>query len=231
MRNKLFAGLVGLTVVLLLAGSLPAAAQTPEIAAEEVAPPTEFSVAVIDTRRVVAESEIGRGMGARAEAVAAEWEQRITILRQELDGLGRRRAQEALTLTTEALVVLDNEIGQKNLQLQRLDEDARRELTNLSQSLITELNGVLGPSLERFARQRGFHLILDSAKAVETGLLYWSSEIDVTTDFIDQLDRANVAQWRGVNDEQGLQVGQARVPGSDWLRQMMFEDALRTLRR
>ena len=105
---------------------------------------------------MVAESEIGRGMGARAEAVAAEWEQRITTLRQELDGLGRRRAQEALTLTTEALVVLDHEIGQKNLQLQRLDEDARRELTNLSQSLITELNGVLGPSLERFARQRGF---------------------------------------------------------------------------
>ena len=163
--------------------------------------------------------------------MAAEWEQRITTLRQELDGLGRRRAQEALTLTTEALVVLDNEIGQKNLQLQRLDEDARRELTNLSQSLITELNGVLGPSLERFARQRGFHLILDSAKAVETGLLYWASEIDVTTDFITQLDGAKVAQWRGVSDEQGLQVGQARIPRSDWLRQMLFEDALRTRRR
>ncbi len=234
MRSKVFVGVVGFVFALSLAAALPAAAQgPPEPPGETPQPQTVAAAAgyaVIDTRRVVAESEIGRGITERAEVAAAAWEDRVASGRLGLAALAQRRAEQALTLNESALAALNAEIDEKNVELRRLEEDARRELANLSQELIVELNTVLGPALERFAQERGFLLIFDSAAAAETGLLYWASEVDVTGDLITQIN-GGVAQWRDVRNDDGLLLGSARVPGSDWLRESVFEEALRRPRR
>lgn len=234
MVSRVFVGFVGFVFASLLVAALPAAAQgPPEVAGEtpESEPAANaLGYAVIDTGRVVAESVIGRGITERGAAAAAGWEDRVAAGRQELAGLAQRRSEQRLTLNQAALAALDADINEKNVEQQRLEEDARRALESLSAELMVELNTVLGPALERFARERGFLFIFDSAAAAETGLLYWASEVDVTGEFISSID-GGVAQWRDVRNDDGLSLGNARVPESDWLRQAVFEDVLRTRRR
>lgn len=234
MRSKVFVGVIGLVFASSLAAALPAAAQGPPDPPGETpqvqTTATGVGYAVIDTRRVVAESEIGRGITERSEVAAAVWEDRVARGRQGLAALAQRRAEQALTLNESGLAALNAEIDKKNLELQRLEEDARRDLANLSQELMLELNTAIGPSLERFAQERGFLLIFDSTTAAETGLLYWASEVDVTGDFIIRIN-GDLAQWRDVRNDDGLLLGSARVPGSQWLRESMFENALRRPRR
>ena len=215
MGSKRFVGSLGLTCALSVAAALPVAAQSPPESPTEAAQPQLVTpvaaYAVIDTRRVVAESEIGRGITARGEMVAASWEERVLAGRQGLVALSQRREQQALTLNESALAVLTDEIEERSVAQQRLEEDAERELASLSQELMLEMNRVLGPSLERFAQERGFLFIFDSSAAAENGLLYWASGVDVTGEFIAQLDGA-VAQWRGVRDDTGPMLGSARAP-------------------
>ncbi len=232
MRIRTLFGFVGSVVALLSFAPEAAWAQTGAPAADaggaQVAPVTDF--AVIDTRRVVAESEIGRGIAERAEAAARDWDSRIAAGRQELTTLAQRREEQALTLSASALAALSAEIDEKGVALQRLEEDARRQLTLLNEELMVELNATLGPTLQSFAQERGFQFVFDSARAAETGLLYWAPEVDVTGDFISAINGAT-AEWREVRSEDGVPLGRARVSESDWLQESVFAQALRRVRR
>lgn len=210
MHNRTLVGAFGL--LLSFAVAPPVLAQGAQV--DGPAEGAEF--VVIDTRRVVAESEIGRGITERAEAAARSWEERVTTARQELAALTQQRSQQSLTLTATALAALDAQIEQKNIGLQRLEEDARRELANLNQALMVELNEALGPPLEAYARERGFSFVFDSATAGQAGLLYWAPEADATDEFVSRLNGA-VVHWQDTRDHEGRVVGSVRAPDTGWL--------------
>lgn len=234
MRYTGFVGLLGLVVVALLAATLPATAQGTKVeraaGLQDETPVADTAIAVIDTRRVVAESAIGRGITGRAEAAAASWDERLEAARQELAALAERRSTQALTLTEAALAELDMEIDEKRLALRRLEEDAQRELTALNEELLVELNAALGPPLASYARERGFRFVFDSSRAAQSGLLYWTPDADATDDFIAQLNGA-VVQWRDTHGGDGRLVGRVRVQDSDWLRETFSQKVTSPRRR
>ncbi len=144
--------------------------------------PPKASVAVINGDRVLEGSNVGRNARQRLENEAKKWQERINAATQELQTLTRQRQEQALTLSEQALSRLTEQIEEKQVQIQRMNDDARRELQRLEQQVTVEVNNQLGPLVERFASERGLDLILDSARA--QGLLYFNNALDLTDDFL-----------------------------------------------
>lgn len=140
------------------------------------------SVAMINGDRVLEGSNIGQQAREQLEAAASRWQQQIDTATQELQQMQARRQEQALTLNEQALAQLTRDIEEKQVQIQRMNDDARRELSRLEQQITVQVNQQLGPLVERFAADRGIDIIFDTSRA--GGLLYFATARDVTEDFL-----------------------------------------------
>lgn len=143
---------------------------------------TEADIGLINGERILEGSNIGRQARERLESAASTWQERIQTATEELDRLTTQREEQALTLNDQALQQLNTDIEEKQVQLQRLNDDARRELQRLEQQVTAQVNQQLGPMVERFAEQQGLEMIFDSSRTA--GLLYFANSRDVTDDFL-----------------------------------------------
>ncbi len=147
------------------------------------------SFAFINGDRVLTSSNIGTAARQTLEASASQWTERITALTTELDTMQRQRQEQALTLNDTALARLNQDIEERTVQLQRMNDDAQRDLQRLEQQITLDVNSQLGPLVEQFAAERGYDMIFDTARL--QGILYFSPSKDVTEDFMALVD-ANV---------------------------------------
>ena len=138
--------------------------------------------AFINGDRILESSAIGQGARDTLEASAAQWTERLTALQTELDTLTRQRQEQALTLNDAALARLNTDIEEKQVELERLNDDARRDLQRLEQQVTLDVNAQLGPLVERFAADNGYDMIFDTARL--QGVLYFAPSKDVTDDFL-----------------------------------------------
>ena len=168
-----------LSTAILTSGWLAAAPQTAGTDA----------IAFINGDRVLEGSSIGQQARERLDAAAANWQQQIGTAQQELDALQRNRSEQALTLNESALARLNQDIEEKTVQIQRLNDDARRELTRLEQQVTLDVNSQLGPLVERFATDRGVDVIFDGARL--QGVLFVDESQDLTDEFL-QLVNATI---------------------------------------
>jgi Skp family chaperone for outer membrane proteins len=142
--------------------------------------PSNF--AFVNGDRVLETSAIGQGARETLEASAAQWTERMTALNTELDTLTRQRQEQALTLNETALARLNQDIAEKQVELDRMNEDAQRDLARLEQQVTLDVNSQLGPLVEQFAADNGYDIIFDTARL--QGILYFAPSKDVTDDFI-----------------------------------------------
>lgn len=150
------------------------------LAAPQAAGP--INAAVINGDRVLEGSNVGRQARERLEAEAARWQQQINAATTELSALTKQRTDQALTLNEGALARLNQEIEEKQVQITRMNDDARRELGRLEQQITVDVNQQLGPLVDQFASQRGLDLIFDTSRA--QGILYFNNARDLTDDFL-----------------------------------------------
>jgi Skp family chaperone for outer membrane proteins len=158
----------GIVVLALAAGPLGAA------------PQSTGGVAVIDNARVFDESNQGRAATQQIQANVDSWQQQLAALETELEGLLAQRQQQASIMTPAALNALDDDIEQKQIDLQRLRDDAQRQAEALQQQILADLDGALTPVVEALAAELGYAAVFNSETP---GLLYF----DPTSDISDQL--------------------------------------------
>ncbi|NKB89743.1 MAG: hypothetical protein GKS06_16120 [Acidobacteria bacterium] len=147
--------------------------------------------AFVNGDRVLETSAIGQGARDTLEASATQWTERLTSLQTELDTMSRQRQEQALTLNEAALSRLNQDIEEKQVQLDRMNDDARRDLQRLEQQVTIDVNSQLGPLVERFAADNGYDMIFDTARL--QGILYFAPSKDVTDDFIAVVNAAGTA--------------------------------------
>lgn len=144
------------------------------------------SIAIIDGNRVLESSNVGQQARDQLESAATNWRSRIDTATQELQALTNRRQEQALTLNESALARLNQEIEEKQVEIQRLNDDANRELQRMQQQITVQVNEQLGPLVEQFAAQQGLDLILDSSNM--SGLLYFGNATDMTEQFLTMVN-------------------------------------------
>ena len=146
-------------------------------ASPRVQPQQGSTVAVVDNDRVFDESIPGQEAAAQIQGSISEWRQRIAGLDEELNGMIANRAEQVATLDAEALEVLDVQIEQQRVDLQRLQTDAQREVDRFRDQVLVELEQTLAPLVGELAREHGYDIILNTQTP---GLLYHSDAIDIT---------------------------------------------------
>ncbi len=194
---------MALAMVLSVGVTLPAYAQQAPVPGQQPAAAAQLpaagqmdglKIAVINGDRVLLESNIGILVQQEAQAAAIDWDNRIGQKQGELDTLVAQAQEQRLTLTDEALGRMQTLIGQLQIDLQRLRDDANRFLTRMSEEAQVRINNILIPAVERLANDEGYDLILDTRIA---GILYFADAIDATDRYIALVNADNLPAQQG----------------------------------
>ena len=176
MRNQvtiITMAIFGIVVLALVAGPLGAT------------PQATGGVAVIDNARVFDESNQGRAATQQIQANVDSWQQQLAALDTELQGLLSQRQQQGGIMTPEALRTLDIDIEQKQIDLQRLRDDAQRQATAIQQQILADLDGALTPVVAALAVELGYAVVFNSESP---GLLFFDPASDITDQLIARLN-------------------------------------------
>ena len=114
----------------------------------------------------------------------ADLEKRQSDIAQLQEQLNRG----ANTLSEEARSRITREIDQKTKVLNRDTEDARAELDQEEQKIMSELGGRIMAVIDKYAKDNGYTLVLD-VSAPQTPVLFASNTIDITKDIIELFDK------------------------------------------
>ena len=149
--------------------------------------PAASRVVVVDGDRVTNETAIGQEIRDRVANEAASWDSRLQQANSELQALAQNRQSQSLTLSSTALAQLDAQIEEKQVEIQRMQDDARRALERIQNESQARINDVLIPVLEQMAAEQGWGLVFDSRLAQTGSLLYFDGTVDVTDSFIQRV--------------------------------------------
>ena len=176
MRNQatvIGAAILGLMVLAVAVGPLGAA------------PLGGGVVAFVDNARVFDESNQGKVATQQIQANLNTWQQQITTKQTELQGLISQRQQQSAIMTPESLRSLEADIAQKQIDLQRLNEDAQRQAEETQTRVLAALDAALTPVVAALASELGYNVVLNSQTP---GLLYFNLAADITDQLIARLN-------------------------------------------
>ncbi len=152
---------------LVLASALPAAAQ--------------INVAVIDVQRVVTESDPGKEALQKLKQLQDAKIDQGRALQQELNTLQEQMSKQRFTLSEVRLAELGKEMEDKQIALQRFQDDAERELDEARRRELGGLEQRIIPVIDQIGQERGFTLIFNK---FQSGLVYADDAVDITDDVI-----------------------------------------------
>ena len=170
-----------LSVAVMIGSALPLDAQSPEIG----------RIVVVDGERVTTDTRLGQETRDRVTAAAEDWQARLTAGNQELQNMAQNRQRQALTLSAAALGQLDRDIEEKQVALQRMQDDAQRQMERLQLESQQRINDILIPVLEQVATENDYDFVFD-ARMIQTGtMLYYANRHDVTAEYVARVDAAS----------------------------------------
>jgi len=112
---------------------------------------------------------------------------------KELQDLQQQLSTQGSTMTEEARAALARSIDQRTISLQRSQEDAEKEFTNLRNDIFNRIGIKMTPILQQYAKEKNFTLLLDASNP--SGQLYYADQaLDVTDDIIKRYDRLQISQ-------------------------------------
>ena len=142
-------------------------------------------IAVVDNARVFEESNQGKRATQQIQANVNTWQGQLTAIETELQGLINQRQQQAAIMTPEAQRNLEADIEQKQIDLQRLRDDAQRQATATQNEVLGGLDAVITPVVTALASELGYNVVLNSQTP---GLLYFNPVSDMTDQLIARLN-------------------------------------------
>lgn len=150
-----------------LALAIPAYAQTTAPA----------RVAVFNVQKVLADSNAGKSAYERLKKNQEDKAARAQKMDEELKALDQQLAAKKLSLSDEKLAELQKQFSDKKIALQRYAQDADRELTELRDKSLQDLERQLVPVIMEIGKEMGFAAIFNR---YDSGIVYASDAIDIT---------------------------------------------------
>jgi len=158
---------------LVMVAALPAAAQS--------------KVAVIDVQRVVAESDPGKEAIQKLKAVQDAKIQEGQTMQQELATLRDQINKQRFTVSEERLAEMTKELEDKNIEIRRFEDDAKRELDEARRRELGGLEEQILPIINQIGQDQGITVIFNK---FQSGLVYADETVDITDEVIRQFNTA-----------------------------------------
>lgn len=139
--------------------------------------------AVIDYQRILRDAAAARSIREQIERRRKAYQEEISRQEQRLHEADKAFAKQRSLLTAEAFAAKRREFEQEVAEVQRLVQERRRELDNVSAVALNEVKKALIDVVTSIAEERGFNLVLPSSE-----VLFFSRKIDLTEEVLAKLD-------------------------------------------
>ena len=181
---KYTAGLAaaGLLVVAAVRGQSSSSAAAPASAAPS-------KVGVINIRGAIGNTSEGKQASAELQSQFAPRQTELENLNKQINDLRQRLAACEGKCSQEEIARLTQQ-GQKATQrFDRLNNELQEDVNSAQGEVIDRIGRKMVDVLDRYSRENGFTLVLDSS-AQNTPILYASTQIDVTQEIVRLYDAA-----------------------------------------
>ncbi len=179
--NVLTGLVVGLAMI--LGAGVPGTAAQPAAPA----PPAATSrIAFIDVQRVLARSAAGVAAREQLEREKTAMQKEMDGKRQELEKLRDELEKKGPLMSVDARREKQEQFDRKRRDAARLADDLQKELEKKEQQLLQRVLQEISGIIERFGKERGYHLIVERRGAV---VLYAAAEADLTDEIIRVYDQ------------------------------------------
>jgi len=193
-ENKLNCRNLFLTTILAGAfffGASPSAlqAQAAPAAAPASAGAASGKVGVINVRQAIVTTSEGKQASAELQSQFAARQTELENLNKQMNDLKQRLSAGQATLSQEEQARLTRQGELLARQLQRKQDEYQEDVNASQGDVIDKIGRKMIDVLDRYARENGYIVILDSS-AQNTPILYASNQIDVTQDIVRLYDQA-----------------------------------------
>ena len=180
-------------LVVLISVLAPAAllAQTPPAAAPKEGPGPS-KIAIIDFQRAIVENTEGKTAQNQFMAEINKRQADIEKRQKSLEDMQNRLRTQDKALSDAAKADLTRQIDQVTTELNRLNEDAQKELGDIQQRLFRPIAERAGKVLNAYAAEGGLTLVFDVSSQASS-IVYAHDGVDITEEVIRRID-ADVAK-------------------------------------
>src|SRR5256885_5539208 len=173
------------------APAAPAAAQ----ALPEVPFPAGAKYAFVNIQRVAAESQQGKALSLRVQAMNNQKLTELDSKNKSLQTSQQRLDSGASVLSDAARSQLEKDIDRLQTDIQRFTDDAQKEVQDLQNELQLEFQQKLGPIVQAIFNEKKLEILFS---ATDAGVLIADPGLDLTTEVIRRFDAANPAPTAAV---------------------------------
>lgn len=147
-------------------------------------------VGVLQVDRAIFESEEGKSAMADLQKKADAIQEALAKQQKEIQDLQAQIQRQGATLNQEAQAALGRNLERKQIDLQRANEDAQRELNQLRTEIYNRIGRKILAEVQKYAGENNFYLVLNSSSQ-NSQVLFSASSVDITADIIK---RYNLSQ-------------------------------------
>ncbi len=174
-RNHISAGAVA--AVLLVTGSSAAPAFAQEGGS---------TVAVIDVRRILTESQAGQAAIESLRQLAEQKQAELAAQEEEASNLQEAIDSQRLALAETKIKEMERDLQNKMIDLRRRQDDARREIEERQVEEFGEIEKKVMPLIQQLGEEMGYTLIFN--KYEDSGLLFAAAGADITAEVLERFD-------------------------------------------
>src|SRR5438093_4224215 len=193
MRKITIVGLILLPAALFAQAPPPApAAQAPKETSAAAAPAGAGRVAVVDFQKAVVENAEGKKAQEKFMAEVNKRQKDFEGKQKSLTDAQTKLQNQAQVLTDTVKADLSRQIDKLNTELQRMNDDAQKDLGDLQQQLFRPIMEQTQKVLQAYSAENGFAVVFDVSSQANS-IIYVQDVADITTEIIRRLD-ATVAK-------------------------------------
>jgi outer membrane protein len=168
-----------------------APAQPPAPAPGPPQPPAPFpagaKVAFINPQRIFQESADGKTALTRVQALTLKKQTENTGRQKALQDNQQKLQASGSVMSDAARGQLEKEIEKQQLDLQRFQQDAQAEITELQTEVQNEFARKVQPLIDQMAKEKGLHMVFNAGDA---GFAWVDAGLDLSSEIIKKLDAA-----------------------------------------
>jgi outer membrane protein len=142
---------------------------------------------VINVRQAIVTTAEGKQASAELQAQFAPRQNELEALNKNINDLRQRLSSGAATLSEEEKARLTQQGQKLAAQLERKNNELQEDVNAAQGEVVDKIGRRMMDVLDRYARENGFVVILDSSSQ-NSPLLYASTNIDVTPEIIKLFD-------------------------------------------
>jgi outer membrane protein len=150
---------------------------------------TGTKIGVINVRQAIVTTTEGKQASAELQTQFAPRQNELEGLNKQINDLRQRLQAGGPTLSEEEKARLTTQGQRLAAQLERKNNELQEDVNAAQGEVVDKIGRKMMDILDRYARENGFVIILDSSSQ-NTPLLYASTNIDVTPEIIKQYDQA-----------------------------------------